>query len=161
MLYGMFFLTSFALVPGYHESPTLAGLKLAIIPVAIGIVAPFSGDLSKRLGPRLLSVAGMAICAAALLVLTAVAAEPSTSLWIGFSGWPPSAPGLGLFTAPNNHATINAAPPDLSAEAGAMLNLMRVLGTSLGVASASSMLSWRMQIANGKRAGSRSSRGAI
>ena len=32
-----------------------------------------------------------------------------------------------------------------------MLNLMRVLGTSLGVASASSMLSWRMQIASGAR----------
>ena len=30
-----------------------------------------------------------------------------------------------------------------------MLNLMRVLGTSLGVASASSMLSWRMQVASG------------
>lgn len=32
-----------------------------------------------------------------------------------------------------------------------MLNLMRVLGTSLGVASASSMLSWRVQIAGGGR----------
>jgi EmrB/QacA subfamily drug resistance transporter len=122
ILYGMFFLTSFALVRGYDESPAAAGLKLAIIPVAIGLVSPLSGALTERLGPRLLSVAGMAICA-----------------------------GLGLFTAPNNHATINAAPPDLSTEAGAMLNLMRVLGTSLGVASASSMLSWRMQIANGAR----------
>jgi len=49
----------------------------------------------------------------------------------------------------NNHATINAAPSNLSGEAGAMLNLMRVLGTSLGVASASSMLSWQMQVASG------------
>jgi hypothetical protein len=30
-----------------------------------------------------------------------------------------------------------------------MLNLMRVLGTSLGVASASSMLSWRLEIMTG------------
>jgi hypothetical protein len=44
MLYGMFFLTAFALVRGYHDSPALAGLKLAIIPVTIGIVAPFSGE---------------------------------------------------------------------------------------------------------------------
>ena len=41
----------------------------------------------------------------------------------------------------------DGAPPDLSTGAGAMLNLMRVLGASLGVASASSMLSWRVQIA--------------
>jgi hypothetical protein len=57
--------------------------------------------------------------------------------------------GLGVFIAPNNHATINASPASLSDEAGAMLNLMRVLGTSLGVAGASAMLSWRMQVASG------------
>ena len=82
LLYGMFFLTSFALISGYHDSPTLAGLKLAIIPVTIGIIEQFGGDLSDRLGPRLLSVAAMAICSAALLLLSAISTEPSTS-----SGW--------------------------------------------------------------------------
>jgi len=46
---------------------------------------------------------------------------------------------------------INAAPPDLSTAGGGMLDLMPVLGTSLGVASASSMLSWRVQVAGGGR----------
>jgi MFS family permease len=149
LLYGMFFLTSFALVSGYHDSPTLAGLKLAVIPVAIGIVAPFSGDLSKRLGPRLLSVAAMAVCLTALLVLSAISTEPSTILWMDFIGLAGFGAGLGVFIAPNNHATINAAPSNRSGEAGAMLNLMRVLGTSLGIASASSMLSWQMQVVSG------------
>jgi EmrB/QacA subfamily drug resistance transporter len=149
LLYGMFFLTSFALVSGYHDSPTLAGLKLAVIPVAIGIVAPFSGDLSKRLGPRLLSVAAMAVCVTALLVLSAISTEPSNILWIDFVGLAGFGAGLGLFIAPNNYATINAAPSNRSGEAGAMLNLMRVLGTSLGIASASSMLSWQMQVVSG------------
>ena len=40
MLYGMFFLASFALVRGYEDSPVVAGLKLAIIPISIGVVAP-------------------------------------------------------------------------------------------------------------------------
>jgi len=149
MLYGMFFLTAFALVTGYQDSPTLAGLKLAIIPVAIGIVAPFSGDLGKRMGPRPLSGAAMAICVAALLVLSAIVTEPSALRWIGFFGLAGFGAGLGMFIAPNNHATINAAPPNRSGEAGAMLNLMRVLGTSLGVASASSVLSWQMQVVSG------------
>jgi hypothetical protein len=42
-------------------------------------------------------------------------------------------------------------PPDLATAAGAMLDLMRLLGTSLGVASASSMLSWRVQVAGDGR----------
>ena len=42
MLYGMFFLASFALVRGYEDSAIVAGLKLAIIPISIGIVAPDS-----------------------------------------------------------------------------------------------------------------------
>ncbi len=35
MLYGMFFLASFALVRGYKESAIVAGLKLAIIPISM------------------------------------------------------------------------------------------------------------------------------
>ena len=69
MLYGMFFLASFALVRGYEESAIVAGLKLAIIPISLGIVAPFAGGLADRMGTRLLSVAGMAICFVALLAL--------------------------------------------------------------------------------------------
>jgi hypothetical protein len=54
-----------------------------------------------------------------------------------------------VFIAPNNHATINAAPANLSGVAGAMLNLTRILGTVAGVASASAVLSWRLQVARG------------
>jgi hypothetical protein len=57
--------------------------------------------------------------------------------------------GLGLFIAPNNHATINSAPANLSGVAGSLLNLTRILGTVAGVASASAMLSWQLQVARG------------
>jgi predicted MFS family arabinose efflux permease len=143
MLYAMFFLMSFALVRGYHDSAQRAGVRLAIIPVAIGLVAPFSGTLSARLGTRLLSVAGMAICIGAIVVLSVVAMEPDASRAAGFAALALFGAGLGVFVAPNSTATIGAAPAELSGSAGAMLNLMRVLGTSLGVASSSAMLSWR------------------
>ena len=55
----------------------------------------------------------------------------------------------GVFIAPNNHATINAVPANLSGVAGAMLNLTRILGTVAGVASASAVLSWQLQVARG------------
>jgi hypothetical protein len=50
--------------------------------------------------------------------------------------------GLGLFISPNNSATLASAPPADSAMAGGLLNLFRVLGTSIGVATASSVLTW-------------------
>jgi EmrB/QacA subfamily drug resistance transporter len=149
MLYGMFFLASFALVRGYEDSPTVAGLKLAIVPISIGVVAPVAGALADWMGTRLLSVAGMAICFVALLALTAVVTEPTPNLWAGFLGLVVFGIGLGVFIAPNNHATINTAPANISGVAGAMLNLTRILGTVAGVASASAMLSWQIQVARG------------
>jgi EmrB/QacA subfamily drug resistance transporter len=149
MLYGMFFLASFALVRGYEESAIAAGLKLAIIPISIGVVAPFAGGLADRMGARLLSVAGMAMCFVSLLALTAIVMQPVANLWIGFLGLVGFGAGLGLFIAPNNHATINAAPANLAGVAGATLNLTRILGTVAGVASASAMLSWQLQVARG------------
>ena len=52
--------------------------------------------------------------------------------------------GQGLFTAPNNSAIMGAAPAERLGVAGGVLNLMRSLGTSLGVAFASTLLAWRI-----------------
>ena len=91
----------------------------------------------------------MAICFVALLALTAVVMEPTPNLWVGFLGLVAFGMGLGVFIAPNNHATINAVPANLAGVAGATLNLTRILGTVAGVASASAVLSWQLQVARG------------
>jgi EmrB/QacA subfamily drug resistance transporter len=153
MLYGMFFLMSFALEHGYGDSPAAAGFRMAVIPVALGITAPFSGTLSDRMGARLLSAGGMAICLVALVILAITAANPGMSRLIGSAAFAIFGIGLGVFIAPSNHATLEAAPASLSGEAGSLLNLMRVLGTSLGVASASSTLSWRLAVTTGAHGG--------
>ena len=149
MLYGMFFVMSFLLEHGYGDSPEAAGFRLAVIPVTLGVVAPFSGALSDRLGARLLSGAGMAACVAALLILGVAVIDPTMSRHIETAAFALFGAGLGVFIAPNNHTTIKAAPASLSGEAGSALNLMRVLGTSLGVASASSSLSWGLGMVSG------------
>jgi EmrB/QacA subfamily drug resistance transporter len=149
MLYGMFFVMSFLLEHGHGDSPEAAGFRLAVIPVALGVVAPFSGALSDRLGARLLSGAGMAACVAALVLLGVTVVDPTASRQIETAAFALFGAGLGVFIAPNNHTTIKAAPTSLSGEAGSMLNLMRVLGTSLGVASASSSLSWGLGMVSG------------
>ena len=48
MLYGIFLSMSFALIRGYHDAPIAAGLRLTMIPVALGLVAPIAGALSDR-----------------------------------------------------------------------------------------------------------------
>ncbi len=152
MLYGMFFLMSFVLIRGGHLSPIEAGLHLAILPVALGLAAPFSGFLSERVGPRWLQVLGMICCATGLLMMNGALGNLEnlgrdrlvTLMALLLFG-----AGLGLFIPPNNSATLAAAPASESAVAGGLLNLFRVLGTSVGVAAASSTLSWRLAAAAG------------
>lgn len=149
LLYGIFFIVSFGLVRGYHRPVEMAGLRLAVIPVAVGIVAPLSGMLAEKFQPRLLSAGGMALCVASLVTLAIIATEHQADVVVGGIALALFGVGLGLFITPNNHRTMNAAPAHLSVEASALLNLMRVLGGSLGVAAASSILTWRIQIATG------------
>jgi EmrB/QacA subfamily drug resistance transporter len=149
MLYGMFFLMSFALVRGYHDSPLAAGLRLAIIPVALGVVAPFSGALHERLGVRGVLFSGMAVCIAALTLLRVVLTGTASSLLGVMFALMVFGVGLGIFIAPNNSSTMAAAPGERSGEAGGLLNLTRVLGTSVGVACGSAVLSWRLAVLTG------------
>ena len=146
MLYGMFFAMSFALVRGYHDTPLAAGLRLAIVPIALGIAAPFSSGLSEA-HPRTMPIAGMAICAMAAIALTLVMREGGMApVMIALAAY---GVGLGLFIAPNNTATLGAAPAARSGQAGGLLNLLRVFGTGLGVAAASSLLAWRIRLSTG------------
>lgn len=91
----------------------------------------------------------MVVCFIALIMLTAVAMEPTPNLWAGCLSLVAFGIGLGVFIAPNNHATINSVSANLSGVAGATLNLTRILGTVAGVASASAVLSWQLQVARG------------
>ncbi|MGH1591451.1 MFS transporter [Methylobacterium phyllosphaerae] len=148
MLYGMFFALSFALVRGYHDTPVSAGLRLAIIPVALGVVAPFSASLAKQ-WPRLVTKGSMGLCAAAAIGLSQTltgspSSEPAMMILLATYGV-----GLGLFIAPNNSATLAAASAEHAGQAGGLLNLMRAFGTASGVAAASALLAWRVELATG------------
>ena len=132
---------SFALVRGYHEPPFWAGIRLTVLPVALGLAAPFAGAQSER-RPRLVMLVGMAACIASALALTRCLTGTPGSLPAVTGSLAVFGAGLGLFIAPNNSATIGAAPPEKSGVAGGLLNLLRVFGTGLGVAAASAALAW-------------------
>ena len=74
----------------------------------MAIVAPISGTLSDRFGPRILTTTGMSILAAGLLLLSRLGME--TPLWqvalcLGIAGL-----GIGIFISPNNSALMGSAP---------------------------------------------------
>ncbi len=146
MLYGMFFAMSFALIRGYHDPVFAAGLRLTVVPVALGLVAPFSGALADK-RPRLVMGGGMALCLAAALALIALLTGTPESLLGVMAALAAFGAGLGLYIAPNNSATIGAAPAEKSGVAGGLLNLLRVFGTGVGVAAASTALGWGLYAA--------------
>ncbi len=148
-LFGLFFLMPFVFVRVYRDSILAAGLRLTIVPVMLGMVAPIGGALYDRLGARILTTSGMLICVGAAVLLLAVmngtpASLPFVMLALAFFGI-----GQGLFISPNNGAIVAAAPQSLTGEAGGLLNVMRSCGISVGVAAASSLLAWRLAVLTG------------
>jgi EmrB/QacA subfamily drug resistance transporter len=149
MLFGLFFLMPFLFMRLYQDSALTAGLRLAIVPVVLGLIAPFSGALSDRFGPRLLTVSGMAVCVAALALLYAavdgtVPSFPFVMLALAGVGL-----GQGLFGSPNNNSIMAAAPSRVTGAAGGLMNIVRFCGMSIGVAAASALLSWRLKALTG------------
>ena len=152
MLFGLFFLMPFVLVRSYHDNVFVAGLRLAIVPVAIGLVAPVSGALSDRLGTHLLTVLGMLVCGAGLILLYfatngSAAGLPAVMLAFAIFG-----AGQGLFASPNNNSIMAAAPAHVTGGAGGLMNVVRSIGMSIGIAAASALLSWRLEALTGRPA---------
>ena len=148
-LFGLFFLVPFVFVRAYGDSMFAAGLRLCIVPVMLAVAAPIGGALYDRLGPRLPTVSGMLICAAALSVLFAVLDRVWDSLLLVMLALAAFGIGQGLFISPNNSAIVAAAPANLTGEAGGLLNVTRCLGVSAGIAAASSLLAWRLGVLTG------------
>jgi EmrB/QacA subfamily drug resistance transporter len=149
LLYSMFFLMSFLFIRGLNESPTAAGLRLALIPIALGLVAPISGSIYPRVGARTMTTSAMLLCVCALVLLSHSLTGPTVYHYGVMGALALFGVGLGLFIAPNNSATIAAAPGTRSGEAGGMLNLMRALGCAIGIATASVTFSWRLFVYTG------------
>lgn len=147
LLYAMFLVMSFAFVRGFHEPPTSAGLHLAVIPIMIGMTAPISGRLYEKIGARALTTAGMTFASAAIIVLASGSDGMNRLVLTGALAL--FGIGLGLYVAPNNTATMAAAPDGNSTEAGGLLNLARVLGCMCGIVVASSALAWRLRVDTG------------
>lgn len=130
IIFGVLFVVPYFLEKSLHFSSTRTGLELLAMPLAIGIFAPLAGRVADRVGAQPLLIIGMSM-STAFLVLMALAhgSLPLFIVELFLTG-----AGLGMSTAPNNAATMGAAPKHSTGVASGVLNMARGLGTAVGLA---------------------------
>ena len=130
VMFGVLFAVPFFLERSQHLSASQVGVQLTVMPLALGITAPFAGRFADRFGARPLTVGGMALVAC---VLGSMAFARGGS-WALVGELALIGIGLGLFTPPNNASIMASAPREQSGLAGGILNTTRGLGTAFGLA---------------------------
>jgi EmrB/QacA subfamily drug resistance transporter len=142
---GMFtatFLMPFLLQQARGFSPIEAGLLLTPVPITTAFVAPVSGMLSDRTGPRLPTSLGVGFMVLGLLSLTQLPVDfalPDLVWRLVLLGI-----GQGLFSSPNSSAVLGSVPRARVGTASGTLAQMRVNGQALGIAISGAIVAIRM-----------------
>lgn len=140
LLYTVTFMLSwllpFQLQRGAGLTPSVAGLYMMAQPATMALVAPVSGVVADRMGPRLPSVAGMLAIALGLAGVAAWGQAHDARLVLALVV---VGIGAGLFVAPNSAVVMGAAPRDRQSTAAAMTATARAFGMTLGIAAAASL----------------------
>jgi len=114
------------------RSQVETGLLLTPWPLAVAVIAPFTGRLADRYPAGLLGGCGLAVMAAGLALLSLLPANPTTFDIV--SRMLICGVGFGFFNTPNNRAILTSAPPLRAGAASGMQATSRLLGQSVGAA---------------------------
>lgn len=131
------FLVPFYLVDGMGYGATHAGLLITAMPLAMMMVAPFSGWFSDKFGPRFPASLGMALLSAGVFMLGRLGPLPSATeivMRLLVAGV-----GIGLFSSANNSAIMGAVPMHRQGIANGVVSTARQLGMMVGVAVCASL----------------------
>ncbi|MDW5597444.1 DHA2 family efflux MFS transporter permease subunit [Conexibacter stalactiti] len=109
-----------------------AGLSLLPLTLPVLLIAPRAGGLYDRIGPRGPVTVGCALGALAL-VWVATVLHHRDYTWL-IPGYVVMGIGLGVMMTPANTDAMNAVAPELRAQASAVLQTIRQVGATLGVA---------------------------
>jgi EmrB/QacA subfamily drug resistance transporter len=131
-MFGIFFYNSLFLqrVLGYGAIKT--GATFLPLTVLIILVAPAAGKLSDLFGPRWLMGGGMTLLAASLLLFGTL--DAGSSWWDIVPGLVVGGLGMAITMAPTTAAAMSSVPVDKAGVGSAVINSMRQVGGSLGIA---------------------------
>jgi EmrB/QacA subfamily drug resistance transporter len=131
VLFGALFGVPILLERVFGEPPDRAGIIVSIVPAVLIVTAQLGGYLGDRFGARLPTAGGMTIAVAGLGLMGWAAGTALVPLAIGLLLF---GAGVGLFIPSNNASIMGAARSTHLGVAGGLLNMMRGVGASLGVA---------------------------
>ena len=131
-MFGIFFYNSLFLqrVLGYGAIKT--GATFLPMTMLIIFVAPAAGRISDRVGARWLMGGGMLLLTASLLLFATL--DASSSWWNILPGLLVGGFGMAVVMAPTTATAMSAVPVDKAGVGSAVINSMRQVGGSLGIA---------------------------
>jgi len=130
--YGFIFLILQYLQIVRSDSALVAALSMLPMAVAMMPTSQLAPRLAERFGARRVCVAGMALIAAAFMVIAQVG--PETDYWVLAVGLLVLGAGMGAAMTPATSAITAALPRTQQGVASAMNDLARELGGALGIA---------------------------
>jgi EmrB/QacA subfamily drug resistance transporter len=131
-MFGVFFFNSLYLGQVLGYSPIQTGATFLPLTVLIVFVAPLAGRFSDTIGPRWLMGAGLVLLSASLLSFSTLGVD--SSFWDIVPGLILGGFGMSLAMTPTTAAAMGSVPVDKAGVGSAVLNSMRQVGGSLGIA---------------------------
>ncbi|HKP19715.1 MAG TPA: MFS transporter [Gaiellaceae bacterium] len=131
-MFGVFFYNSLFIqnVLGYSAIET--GATFLPMTLLIMLVAPLAGRSVDRVGPRWLMTAGMTLLTGSLLLFATL--DASSTFWGILPGLLVGGVGMAITMAPTTAAAMGSVPVDKAGVGSAVINAMRQVGGSLGIA---------------------------
>jgi EmrB/QacA subfamily drug resistance transporter len=149
-MFGIFFFNSLFIqnILGYSAIQT--GATFLPMTVLIILVAPWAGRFSDRIGPRWLMTAGMLFVTASLLLFAQL--DAASSFWAILPGLITGGFGMALAMTPTTAAAMGSVPVDKAGVGSAVINSMRQVGGSLGIAIMGAVVATQISVAVGSAA---------
>ena len=131
-MFGIFFYNSLFLQNILHYGAIKTGATFLPMTVLVILIAPLAGKLSDRIGPRWLMGAGMVFLTGSLLLFATL--DAASSWWAILPGLLVGGVGMAITMAPTTAAAMSSVPVDQAGVGSAVINSMRQVGGSLGIA---------------------------
>jgi EmrB/QacA subfamily drug resistance transporter len=131
-MFGIFFYVSLFMQQVLGYSPVQAGATFLPMTLLVILVAPQAGRAADRFGSRWLVGSGLALVAASLLLYSRIG--PDSNFWDLLPALLVGGLGMSTAMAPTTTAAMSAVRVDKAGVGSAVLNSMRQVGGSLGIA---------------------------
>jgi EmrB/QacA subfamily drug resistance transporter len=131
-MFGVFFFVSLYMQNILGYSPTQAGAAFLPLTILIVLLAPIAGRLSDRIGSRWLMGGGLVLVSLSLVIQSTFGVH--SSFWHILPAMIVGGMGMAFAMTPTAAAAMGSVPVDKAGVGSAVLNSMRQVGGSLGIA---------------------------